>query len=61
MSYIIIYIVLLIFYFRVFSAYVKDVEEKPGQTIWGTKMPFGNLMAELSSGGGRSVFMLTVQ
>jgi len=53
--------VLLIFYFRVFSAYVKDVEEKPGQTIWGTKMPFGNLMAELSSGGGRSVFMLTVQ
>ncbi|KAK2154439.1 hypothetical protein LSH36_269g11001 [Paralvinella palmiformis] len=37
---------------RVFSAYVKDVEEKPGQTIWGTKMPFGNLMAELSSGGG---------
>ena len=39
-------------YFRVFSAYVKEVEEKPSQNIWGSKMPFGNLMAEFSSGGG---------
>jgi actin related protein 2/3 complex subunit 1A/1B len=37
---------------RVFSAYIKDVEEKPTSTNWGSKMPFGNLMAEFSSGGG---------
>lgn len=37
---------------RVFSAYVKDVEGKPSTTNWGSKMPFGNLMAEFSTGGG---------
>jgi actin related protein 2/3 complex subunit 1A/1B len=37
---------------RVYSAYIKDVEEKPSATSWGSKMPFGNLMAEFSSGGG---------
>ncbi|KAG7265324.1 hypothetical protein CRUP_021633 [Coryphaenoides rupestris] len=26
---------------RVFSAYIKEVEEKPGPTPWGSKMPFG--------------------
>ena len=25
---------------RVFSAYVKDIEEKPTATPWGNKMPF---------------------
>ena len=25
---------------RVFSAYVKDIEEKPSATPWGNKMPF---------------------
>jgi actin related protein 2/3 complex subunit 1A/1B len=37
---------------RVFSAYIKDVEEKPSATSWGNKMPFGNLMGEFTSGGG---------
>jgi actin related protein 2/3 complex subunit 1A/1B len=37
---------------RVFSGYIKDIEEKPTETVWGKKMMFGNLMAELSNGGG---------
>ena len=38
---------------RVFSAYVKEIEEKPGSTCWGKKMTFGACMAEFSNGGGR--------
>ncbi|XP_072319171.1 actin-related protein 2/3 complex subunit 1B [Eucyclogobius newberryi] len=34
---------------RVFSAYIKEVEEKPGPTPWGSKMPFGEVLFE--SGG----------
>ncbi|XP_041378819.1 actin-related protein 2/3 complex subunit 1A-like [Gigantopelta aegis] len=37
---------------RVFSTYVKEIEEKPNETVWGKKMPFGNVMAEFSNGGG---------
>uniref|UniRef100_A0A8D2ZCX3 Actin-related protein 2/3 complex subunit 1B n=1 Tax=Scophthalmus maximus TaxID=52904 RepID=A0A8D2ZCX3_SCOMX len=45
---------------RVFSAYIKEVEEKPGPTPWGSKMPFGEMLlesggsgaADQSSGGG---------
>ncbi|GFO04333.1 actin-related protein 2/3 complex subunit 1a [Plakobranchus ocellatus] len=37
---------------RVFSGYQKEVDEKPGPSSWGSKMPFGNLMAEFSNGGG---------
>jgi actin related protein 2/3 complex subunit 1A/1B len=40
---------------RVFSGYVKDIEDKPSSTPWGSKMPFANLMAEFSNslnGGG---------
>lgn len=37
---------------RVFSAYVKEIEEKPGSTCWGKKMNFGACMAEFSNGGG---------
>jgi len=40
---------------RVFSGWVKEVEEKPSPTCWGSKMPFGELMAEFSPsefGGG---------
>jgi actin related protein 2/3 complex subunit 1A/1B len=36
---------------RVFSAYVKELEDKPSPTSWGSKMPFGNLMAEFTSDG----------
>ena len=32
-----------------FSAYIKEVEEKPGPTPWGSKMPFGEVLFE--SGG----------
>jgi actin related protein 2/3 complex subunit 1A/1B len=37
---------------RVYSAYIKEEEPKPEATNWGKKMTFGNLMAELSNGGG---------
>lgn len=37
---------------RVFSAYVKEIEEKPEATCWGKKMTFGNCMAEFSHGHG---------
>lgn len=41
---------------RVFSAYIKDIEDQPTPTPWGNRMPLGNLMAEFknsaSSGGG---------
>ena len=44
-------------YFRVFSAYIKEVDEKPAATNWGKKMTFGNLMAEFSNGGGMNKFL----
>ncbi|CAG0902327.1 unnamed protein product, partial [Cyprideis torosa] len=40
---------------RVYSAYVKEIEEKPAPLPWGSKMPLGQVMAEYrstSSGGG---------
>ncbi|XP_061840195.1 actin-related protein 2/3 complex subunit 1A isoform X1 [Nerophis lumbriciformis] len=36
---------------RVFSAYIKEVEEKPGPTPWGNKMPFGAVLAEFGGAG----------
>uniref|UniRef100_A0AC35TRW3 Actin-related protein 2/3 complex subunit n=1 Tax=Rhabditophanes sp. KR3021 TaxID=114890 RepID=A0AC35TRW3_9BILA len=33
---------------RIFSAYVKEVDEKPSPTSWGNKMPFSQVMAEYS-------------
>ena len=41
---------------RVFSAYIKEVDEKPASTSWGKKMTFGNMMAEYSNGGGKKTF-----
>jgi len=35
---------------RVFSAYIKDIEAKPGPTSWGKKMPFGACLAEFTNG-----------
>lgn len=35
---------------RVFSGYVKSVDQKPGPTVWGKKMPFGACMAEFGTG-----------
>lgn len=40
---------------RIFSAYIKDIEKTPEPTLWGSKMPLGQLIAEFvnsSSGGG---------
>lgn len=37
---------------RVFSAYVKEIEDKPSPTLWGTKMPFGELLFERGKSGG---------
>ncbi|KAJ3600562.1 hypothetical protein NHX12_031543 [Muraenolepis orangiensis] len=37
---------------RVFSAYIKDIEDKPGPTAWGAKMPFGELLLEQKDCGG---------
>ncbi|KAK2114163.1 Actin- protein 2/3 complex subunit 1B-B [Saguinus oedipus] len=34
---------------RILSAYIKEVEEWPAPTPWGSKMPFGELMFESSS------------
>lgn len=38
--------------YRVFSAYIKEIDEKPGATEWGSRMPFANLMAEFTSAAG---------
>nr|CAG4644775.1 EOG090X05RK [Leptodora kindtii] len=40
---------------RVFSAYIKEIDERPKATAWGTKMNMGQLMAEFpnsTTGGG---------
>ncbi|XP_035252945.1 actin-related protein 2/3 complex subunit 1A-A [Anguilla anguilla] len=37
---------------RVFSGYIKDIEDKPGPTPWGAKMPFGELLLEHRDCGG---------
>ncbi|XP_007904323.1 actin-related protein 2/3 complex subunit 1B [Callorhinchus milii] len=37
---------------RIFSAYIKEVEEKPSPTPWGSKMPFGELLLESGGAGG---------
>ena len=34
-----------------FSAYIKEVDEKPASTPWGSKMPFGQLMSEFGGSG----------
>lgn len=39
---------------RVFSAYIKEVEEKPGPTPWGSKMPFGEMLFESGGSGAES-------
>merc|ERR1712212_565292 len=36
---------------RIFSAYIKEIEEKPEPCAWGKKMNFGNCMQEFSGGG----------
>lgn len=43
----IVYLILKYFQVRVYSAYIKDIEDKPQSTCWGSKMPLGQLMTEL--------------
>lgn len=44
--------------YRVFSAYVKEVDTKPEATKWGDKMTFGTVMAEFSSSSGNALLCL---
>jgi len=40
---------------RVYSGFIKDIEERPSETAWGKKMPMGQMMAEFTNspmGGG---------
>ncbi|XP_064423470.1 actin-related protein 2/3 complex subunit 1A-B isoform X2 [Latimeria chalumnae] len=37
---------------RIFSAYIKEIEDKPAPTPWGSKMPFGELLFEKGESGG---------
>lgn len=37
---------------RIFSAYIKEIEDKPGPTAWGAKMPFGEMLLETKDCGG---------
>ena len=36
---------------RVFSVYIKEVDEKPASMPWDSKMPFGQLMSEFGGSG----------
>jgi len=38
---------------RVFSAYIKEVDEKAAPSNWGAKTTFANLLGEYSSDGGK--------
>ncbi|KAI3636697.1 hypothetical protein MIR68_005386 [Amoeboaphelidium protococcarum] len=37
---------------RVFSAYIKGLDEKPAASAWGERLPFGTLCAEYGNGRG---------
>ncbi|KAF8911036.1 actin-related protein ARPC3 [Gymnopilus junonius] len=37
---------------RVFSAYIKEVDERPAPTAWGSKLPFNTVCGEYSSPAG---------
>ncbi|KAI5900549.1 actin-related protein 2/3 complex, subunit 1 [Schizophyllum commune H4-8] len=37
---------------RVFSAYIKEVDEKPAPTVWGSKLPFNTVCGEYASPAG---------
>ncbi|KFM75336.1 hypothetical protein X975_02019, partial [Stegodyphus mimosarum] len=36
---------------RVFSTYIKEIDDRPEPTVWGFKMPLGNVMAEFPNSG----------
>lgn len=37
---------------RVFSAYIKEVDDRPAPTVWGSKLPFNTICGEYSSPAG---------
>jgi len=37
---------------RVFSAYIKEIDERPAPSVWGSKLPFNTLCGEYSSSAG---------
>lgn len=37
---------------RVFSGYIKEVDERPGPSVWGSKLPFNTICGEYSSPAG---------
>ncbi|KAK7467471.1 ARP2/3 actin-organizing complex subunit Sop2 [Stygiomarasmius scandens] len=37
---------------RVFSAYIKEVDDKPSPTVWGSKLPFNTVCGEYASPAG---------
>ncbi|TFK30048.1 actin-related protein ARPC3 [Coprinopsis marcescibilis] len=37
---------------RVFSAYIKEVDERPSPTVWGSKLPFNTVCGEYNSPSG---------
>lgn len=37
---------------RVFSAYIKEVDERPTATVWGSKLPFNTVCGEYTSPAG---------
>ncbi|KAF7317949.1 Actin-related protein 2/3 complex subunit [Mycena kentingensis (nom. inval.)] len=37
---------------RVFSAYIKEVDDKPAPTVWGSKLPFNTICGEYASPAG---------
>ncbi|BFZ55751.1 ARP2/3 actin-organizing complex subunit Sop2 [Savitreella phatthalungensis] len=36
---------------RVFSAFIKDVDERPAPTVWGTRLPFNTVCMEAATEG----------
>jgi actin related protein 2/3 complex subunit 1A/1B len=37
---------------RVFSAYIKEVDDRPAPTVWGSKLPFNTICGEYASPAG---------
>lgn len=37
---------------RVFSAFIKGIDDKPAPTVWGERLPFGTVCAEYSTPAG---------
>ena len=45
--------------YRVFSAYIKEVDEKPSPSAWGDKTTFASLIAEYSRPGKKLITLMT--